>query len=151
MRKPSARGSNAVRDRASGSTDILGGPDTAFAVTRKEHNRVILECVKARNAEELQTFAASLVGGHGGSCKWHFDGFQSGGSIQTQVSQAYDLIIEHLKEKSPFCSKPGEIAQFILSKGVQKRTYERAWGQVKESGKVERQGSAWRLRADEAA
>ena len=148
MRKPSARGGNAVRDRASGSTDILGGADAAFAVTRKEHGRVVLECVKNRNAPELQVLAASLVDGHEGACRWQFGGFQAGASIQTQLLQVQDKIIEYLKEKSPYYLKPGEIQKFILSQGIEKRTYERAWRQVKKSGKVEQQGSAWRLKVD---
>ena len=148
MRKPSARGGNAVRDRASGSTDILGGADTAFAVTRQEHGRVVLECVKSRNAEEVQTFAMSLTDGADKSCRWKFDSFQMGGSQQTQLQQACEMIIEYLREKSPYWLMPGEIKKVILSNGVHTRTYERAWKQVKETGKVERHGSVWRLKVD---
>lgn len=151
MRKRSSKSGNAVRDRASGSTDILGGADTAFAVTRKDTGYVVLEPVKSRNAEEPQPFSASFLSGEDDSRQWKFDSFQqTGGATQFQLQHGRNLIVEFLKSKEPDWTKPGDIQQALLGQGIHKRTYERAWKQLKDSGMVERSGSTWRLKPNES-
>ncbi len=149
MRKRSSQSGNAVRDRASGSTDILGGADTAFAVTRKDKGYVVLEPVKCRNAEEPEPFSAYLLNGEDDSRQWKFDSFQqAGGPTQFQLQHARNMIVECLKSKELDWTKPGDIQQSLLGQGIHKRTYERAWKHLKESGMVERSGKAWRLKTD---
>lgn len=60
MRKPQLRQTNA-RYRASGSTDLIGGPDTALAVERVG-NRCMAKVthIKCRNAEEHNPFTIHL-------------------------------------------------------------------------------------------
>jgi hypothetical protein len=60
MRKPSQQGPDHARYRASGSTDILAGADTTFAVTKRAQDAVGIECTKARAAEEVSPFMVSL-------------------------------------------------------------------------------------------
>jgi RecA-family ATPase len=62
MRKPNSTGSEALRNRASGSTDILAGADTGLAVERLESGLLRIECVKMRNAEEPLPFHVRVVG-----------------------------------------------------------------------------------------
>jgi hypothetical protein len=59
MRKAS-RNSNASRDRFSGSTDILAGADTAYAIQRVPPDTIKIECVKARSIPEPAPFGARL-------------------------------------------------------------------------------------------
>lgn len=149
MRKTLLHGGNALRDRASGSTDILGGADTAFAVTRKEPGRVVLNCVKSRNAEEAQPFAALFQSGDCESLQWKYDGVvMSAEKSESQQQQCVETIMQYLNDSSPYSLKPGEIQKHVLKKGYLTRTYERAWKQVKESGKVEKSKGRWRLKGD---
>ncbi len=150
MRKPSMQGGSDVRHRASGSTDILGGADTAFAITRTDRSRVVLEWVKSRNAEEPQNFAASFLNGESEARRWQFDRFEEcQAQSTTAVRQAFDLIIQFLTERESGGVRPGVIQSYVVSQGVQRRTAERAWKQVKVSGRVERVGAIWRLRQED--
>lgn len=149
MRKPTMQGRNDVRHRASGSTDILGAADTAFAVTRTDRSRVLLEFVKSRNAEEPQNFAACMANGEHEARRWQFDRFEVSDSHSlTEQRRAFDLIVQYLTDIDVGVARPGQIKQHVLSQGIQPRTCERAWRQVKDSGKVEQVGRwVWRLRA----
>lgn len=150
MRKPSMQGGSDVRHRASGSTDILGGADTAFAITRTDRSRVVLEWVKSRNAEEPQNFAASILNGDSEARRWQFDRFEEHqAQSATAVRQAFDLIIQFLTETEPGGGRPGVIQSYVISQGVQRRTAERAWKQVKVSGRVEKVRALWRLRQED--
>jgi hypothetical protein len=60
MKKPSPNGGNAVKHRASGSTDILGGTDEALAFARRAKDAFTVEHVKCRDAEEVEPFAVGL-------------------------------------------------------------------------------------------
>src|SRR5262249_17473569 len=60
MRKPSAQGRDEARHRASGSTDILAGADSAFAISRGAGDVMSVECVKSRTAKEAPSFMFSL-------------------------------------------------------------------------------------------
>src|SRR5262249_55742734 len=51
MRKPNTGGYVIrTKDRASGSTDILGGADDGLAFTRRAHDVIVIEPVKCREA-----------------------------------------------------------------------------------------------------
>jgi len=60
MRKPTIRGFNEAIYRASGSTDILGGSDSAFAIEKRQTNKVAVTCVRVRNNEEPEPFSVTL-------------------------------------------------------------------------------------------
>jgi RecA-family ATPase len=62
MRKPKSK-RESQRDRASGSTDILAGTDSALAVQRTKPGVVRVECVKSREAEEADGFVVRLTEG----------------------------------------------------------------------------------------
>jgi hypothetical protein len=87
MRKPNPMGSNAPRDRMRGSTDLLAGTDSAFAVeTTREDGRVrsvTVACSKFREAEAPPTFEAELVdlANPPGTARWQLKGqFRAGGA-----------------------------------------------------------------------
>ena len=64
MRKPGQNGKGPIRDRFSGSTDILAGADSALALERKAKDAFIIEHVKCREAEETDAFAVSFFEEH---------------------------------------------------------------------------------------
>lgn len=106
MRKPSAMGSNAARDRMRGSTDLLAGTDSAFAVeaTREDGKvrSVTVGCAKFREAEAPASFEAELLDlpNPSGAIKWQFKGQVQAGSAptqpQTKKQQAEVLILTAL-------------------------------------------------------
>ena len=59
MKKPG----NQVRYQASGSTDVIGGAESGYAVTRdsKQKNEVEIESVKLRAGEEPPPFKAEFT------------------------------------------------------------------------------------------
>jgi hypothetical protein len=61
MKKPTRSNATSARHRASGSTDLLGAVDDAFAFERLDDDVFSVEPVKCREAEEAPAFAVSLV------------------------------------------------------------------------------------------
>jgi DNA-binding HxlR family transcriptional regulator len=108
MRKPNPMGSNAPRDRLRGSTDLLAGTDSAFAVeaTREDGKvrSVTVGCSKFREAEAPASFEAELVDLDSAAVavKWHFKGQVATGAAstpaqpQTKGQQAEALILTEL-------------------------------------------------------
>jgi hypothetical protein len=94
MRKPNPMGSNAPRDRLRGSTDLLAGTDSAFAVeaTRKDGKvcSVTVGCSKFREAEAPASFEAELVdlGGPAMAVTWQFKGQVQAGATRTASAPA---------------------------------------------------------------
>jgi hypothetical protein len=94
MRKPNPMGSNAARDRLRGSTDLLAGTDSAFAVeATREDGRVrsvTVACSKFREAEAPASFEAELVdlGGPAAAVKWQFKGQVQAGATRTASAPA---------------------------------------------------------------
>jgi hypothetical protein len=150
MRKPSPRQNNSVRDRASGSTDILAGVDTAIAVTRiRKSTLVELETVKCRNADELPPFRAGMICAAEPSCAidWQFESFMADeGKTPGLLQQAIVLIEEYLKETYPILVRPGAIQCYLQEKGFTKKTSERAWADVRDSSHLEKIGGGWRIK-----
>src|SRR5262249_49238220 len=61
VRKARSRNDKANRDRASGSTDILAGADSALALRRLGKDLIAIEQTKSREAEETAEFAARFT------------------------------------------------------------------------------------------
>jgi len=100
MRKPSANGVNDSRYRASGSTYILGGSDSAYAVTRLDKNTVAIECVRSRDVEEPGMFRVRVQeDGHDGPITMRFDGIMGGGASPASASERVgEQIVTCLRE-----------------------------------------------------
>jgi hypothetical protein len=101
MKKPQARGSGAVRHRASGSTDVMGAADDALAFERAGKEGFTVEPVKCREAEEAPPFAVSLAEPHGpdGPVTLRFEGSAADFKGQAlKATQADALILGALRE-----------------------------------------------------
>ena len=148
MRKPSYRGINDAQYRASGSTDILAGTDTAIAIMKRNKGLIEVECVKSRNAEEPQNFTIRLLDQpHTQAIEMRFEGYLAGGeAAATQYQRSLQLIIEFLNTQPDFRAKSGAIKAYVVSMGISPSTYNRAWKEVRKGRKVApapRQG--WQL------
>lgn len=100
MRKPQ-QGQNNARYRASGSTDLIGGPDTALAVERAGNQCVArITHIKCRNAEEHEPFSIRLQDqGQGEDCPVIlslYDGISAGSVALRANEQLANKIIEYL-------------------------------------------------------
>jgi len=151
MRKPSGRpGPDRSRDRASGSTDILAGPDTGFAIEKVQQRLITIECVKSRNAEEPRTFGVLVQNtDQGNSVELRFDGYRSGSEVRAlEKERATNLILEYFNiEEHSIQATPGNLKQYLKEKGISEKTFERAWKTIKLSEKVEKvSGRLWQLR-----
>lgn len=155
MRKPSAAfGSNAPRDRASGSTDILAGADAAFAIARMSGDAVVIECVKSRGAEEASAFVVSLYDEDAdGPVEMRYEGsradFQALGS---KVDQAITLVESFLSSAPKGIAERAAILAHLKAHKVAERTGERALDKLKKLGRVLRVGHGlWQLVTVQAA
>ncbi len=137
MRKPNLQGEDKSRHRASGSTDILAGADTAFAIQRIKGDLVVLEGVKSREAEEIPPFAVSLTDeGEDGPVKLGFEGWVEvprgeAGKLAQALKLAEDFLAASLKPV-----KTAEILGHLKARGIGERTGERALKVLKEHSKA---------------
>jgi hypothetical protein len=60
MKKPNPKVGGSARHKFSGSTDILAGADTGYAISKSAKDGLTVECVKLRDAEESEPFAIGL-------------------------------------------------------------------------------------------
>ena len=140
MRKLNAKGGNAVRDRASGSTDILAGADTAFAVQRKTKDTIIIECVKSREVEEHDPFSVRLetFGQMDGPAKLEFLGAcEKSFQIQDETERAAELLLEWIPNQPGSSARTLEIRGYLEPKGFSERTVERTLKMMKGRGDLE--------------
>ena len=93
MRKPFQQGRDDSRNRASGSTDILAGGDSGYAIQRTGKNVVKLECVKSRVAVEPPPFNIRLLCGmETQPAQMTFEGYQrSQQEAATEVERARQM------------------------------------------------------------
>jgi hypothetical protein len=148
MRKPSYRGINDPQYRASGSTDILAGTDTAIAIAKVNKGLTVVECVKSRNAEEYQNFKVLLLDQPlSQAIEMRFDGLVADAkAVGGQKDRAMNLIMDFLGGQPDCTAKPGALKADVVGQGISETTYNRAWRVVRKSGKVvkiPRQG--WQL------
>jgi hypothetical protein len=121
MRKNSRSG-NEARQRASGSTDILAGADTAYAIHRVPPDTIKVECVKSRAFPEPPPFGIRICD----------DGPDS--PVEMQYVQAIEqtgtlgkadrLALDFLVKQTPPV-RTAAIKHHLVGGGVAERTAER--------------------------
>jgi hypothetical protein len=138
MSKPSPGFHKPVRDRASGSTDIMAGVDTAFAIEKQQSGLLKVEHVKSRAAEEVGAF----------TLKFECEG-QDGPAQLTLASPPSNLTpnIDQVRtnELDPFFRdreddtvKTGEVIEYFTKKGQPKRSTERKILEWEQAGHIEK-------------
>lgn len=129
MRKATQRGNNSVRDRASGSTDIMAGLDSAVAVTlaKKEFKAVTLHHTKSRWDEEIPSITIRLeVDNEKKVAKWVEIGTQepsadNSGPEKNAVKALEIWLIWNQK----FIVTSGEVIKIFTEEGMAPRSAER--------------------------
>jgi RecA-family ATPase len=140
MRKPSTMGHDPNRNRASGSTDIMGGADNAFSVTRKHgEDAITIECEKARTTEEPSPFVMSLHERdednrpvemcYEGSSDEHEEAVK-------KVDRAVKLVERYITGRPEVDIATGEVVEALKGEGVKERTADRALKKASKCGRV---------------
>lgn len=151
MRKPSYRGINDAQYRASGSTDIIAGTDTAIAIKKVNKGLIEVECVKSRNAEEPPNFTVRLVDSHDGQAiELRFDSLLNEKAPSPgQYRKALELIPQFLGTQPAREAKAAAIKAHVLGQGISESTHNRAWSALKKSNRVVKVvGQQWQLRLE---
>jgi hypothetical protein len=150
MRKQSVTASSSLRERASGSTDILAGADTALAIQRVGKDALVIECVKLREAEEPEPFVVSLFDESPEAVVLRYEG------ARTQYEADGDKVEQAVRVIGLFLS-PGEttpreaILEHVIGMGHSERTGERALARMKKAGKLSQPGRGlYQLHAPDA-
>lgn len=127
MRKPS-NASNNVRYLASGSTDIIGGAETAFAITRDMKRKHVIEiaCVKLRAGEEPSPYKVEVVADDK-TATFRFLGWSKTKTAEadTQAVKALNVIQAFLLEGGNVSVRVKEIKAYVIPLGYPERTVER--------------------------
>lgn len=136
MRKPHPKGEHDIRNRASGSTDIMAGVDGAFALTRKAGNVVLVENPKLREAQEGERFVVSLESeGKDGPARLTFQGFE--GDIERGLDgRRVRLVTDYLNRAEDRKAETQAILSFLASQGIAERTGSRLLGSMSQQGLV---------------
>ena len=136
MRKPAGRGGGRVRDRASGSTDILGGADDALAFERKVKDVVIVEHIKCRDGEEVESFAVSLVE-DGEAMRLRHEGTAAEFKAQAGKTVQAEQLIERFLESAPEQTvRTEDVLTHLGGRGISERTGETALKALKARKRV---------------
>lgn len=153
MRKPSMMQTSSSRDRASGSTDILAGADTALAIQRVGVDALVIECVKLREAEEPEPFVVSLYDeGPDSPVELRYEGARTQYAAEgDKVEQAERAITLFLQASSDQTARRDTILEHVIGTGIGKRTGERALTQMRKVGKLAQPGRGlYQLHAPDA-
>ncbi|CAI4032311.1 hypothetical protein DNFV4_02740 [Nitrospira tepida] len=139
MKKPSMHGANESVYRASGSTDVLGGSDSAFAVEKLQANKVCVTCVRARNTPEASPFYVSLHDtGPETPASMRFEG--QGGALvvpQSRVEEVANWIEEYLRDQQDQQATTAQIRQNLdTAHRVSSDRCEKALRRLRETGRV---------------
>ena len=138
MRKPHFQGNDSNRNRASGSTDILAGADTGFAIQRLSQDSISLECVKSREAEEVSPFVASMYDtGQDGPIEMHYEGSRE--EVQAESSKLDRGIIlaqEFMSSAPNRTVETGTILAYLNGRGIPERTGQRVLTTLKKRGRA---------------
>ncbi len=147
MRKPRSKRDQAYRDRASGSTDILAGADSAYAVERLGKDRVVIQCVKSRETEEPGPIFVALAADNDDGpaqmvcCEQTAAGSPGIGKLEEGIR----LATAFLKEKGGV-ARTGEVTARLTEFGVAQRTAERILPILVERGRLQRLShGCWQL------
>ena len=127
MSKPSEGGNRSIRHRARGSTDIMAGVDSAFAIQKKRERLIQVEHVKSRAAEEVGSFIVRFeCEGQDGPAQFSLETVpQTSGLLQHSEPNGFALIDEFLKGRNTDIVRSREIIQRLVEKDIRKRSAER--------------------------
>ena len=146
MRKPHEDGPDAVRYRASGSTDLIAGSDSAWAMTRlgAHSPEAKIEAIRIRLTEEPQPFTVAFDFGEGESGKVT----ARLGLPPEEASQgglAVTIILDTLSDIGPTAS--GALEAACAARGVSRRTFQRALESLEKQGRITKGGhfGTWAL------
>jgi hypothetical protein len=154
MRKPQ-QGFNGARYRASGSLDLIGGPDTALAVERLNRGTAAkLSHIKCRNAEECDPFVVSLQNqGEDENCPVVFRFEEAGspkGAVQRADEQLAYRIIEYMQKLPDRIATTQQMNEYFAKDGVTPSRLEKAHDYLKMNPRVRKpRRGVWQL-LDEA-
>jgi hypothetical protein len=155
MRKPNTSGwEDPSRNRASGSTDILAGADSAFAIRKAGDCRIHIECVKFRAGKMPDPFSIVMCDGEGEDepITLRYEEPEDAVVPLKELERAIPLIQEYLTTASGGEAWTKEITEYVVTQGVKERTVERALKECKKRGLAEnvRKGR-WRLKGHKKA
>ncbi len=152
MRKPNAQGRDDIRYRASGSTDLMAGPDTAFAMERATKDRLVVACIKSRNAEEPDPFVVSVNGDSKDSpMALRFEGFQQSKQDTGKLKEALPIIVDILSQVEEHKAKASDLKAILATANVTKRTAEAALALAVKLHMVDRIKKGWYQLPEKAA
>lgn len=135
MRKPHEEGPDNVRYRASGSTDLIAGSDSAWAMTRTAQNCSTLEAIRIRLAEEPKPFSVEFT--------WDGETGPVTAALglppaeASQGGQAAIIILDTL-EVGP--ATTGELEAACKAQGVSHMTFYRALQSLEKQGRIAKDG-----------
>lgn len=138
MRKPYKEGEQNSRYRASGSTDILAGADSAYAIELEEESLLRMTCVKSRNAEEPKPFYVSLKDSDiDGPILMHFEGFHQDAPAKMQEHKRVLPVLREILATAPGGTiKTRDLIRQLGERGIAERTAQRALTSARERGEV---------------
>jgi hypothetical protein len=137
MRKPHEEGPDSVRYRASGSTDLIAGSDSAWAMTRTAQTTATLEAIRIRLAEEPKPF----------SVEFNWEG-ETGpvsavlGLPPEEVSQGGQAVILILDILEAGSAATRALEAACEAKGVSRRTFHRALESLARQGRISKVGAS---------
>ncbi|MDR4470334.1 MAG: helicase RepA family protein [Nitrospira sp.] len=153
MKKPNAQHQDAVRHRASGSTDILAGADLAYAITR-DQDELTIRCEKNRVAPEIEAFKVQLVtegsDEEQSPVTMRYIGTPpTGEEAPSKNEQAKEAISAFLEGQQQFPATREAILAALKVLSIAERTGERALKALHESGVIEKTDRGlYRLRSE---
>nr|WP_281721754.1 AAA family ATPase [Nitrosomonas nitrosa] len=153
MRKPNLQHSEAVRHRASGSTDILAGADLAYAITRDD-NQLTIRCEKNRVAPEIDPFKVQLVTAGSdeeqGPVMMRYIGQPPNTEEErSKLEQAKRAVLAFLQDQQLFLATREDILANLKQHDISERTGERALDAMLKSEVIEKTDrGVYRLRSE---
>ncbi|UVT20116.1 MAG: AAA family ATPase [Nitrospira sp.] len=143
MKKPNAQNPDAVKHRASGSTDILAGADLAYAITRSQDDVLTIRCEKNRVAPEIEPFKVQLVtegiDDEQSSVIMRYVGQPANGEEdRSKAQEAKEAILAYLRDQQMFTSTRKDLLAYLRLQGIAERTGEYALEDLCDEGTVER-------------
>jgi hypothetical protein len=140
MAKPKPNGNSEVRHRAAGSRDILAGVDDGIGITREAKDRLLLEAVKTRDADESPRFRVSFFAdGMDGSASFDFEGCEDG-AAPGKLTLAKRLTIDAIAGDPKGTADASEIKARLAACGIPERTAEKALTDLVTRGQIVRTG-----------
>jgi RecA-family ATPase len=131
MKKPNVQNPEAVRHRASGSTDILAGADLAYAITRNQDNVLTIRCEKNRVAPEIEPFKVQLVteelDKEQGSVIMRYVGQPTNNEEErSKIEEAQEAILAFLGDSQMLVASREAILAYLQQERIAERTGDRA-------------------------